>query len=116
MSDASEEGISRHVPEGQVLEALRRARSEEVAQPDLIRETGLARGTVVSIIRKLEEKRLVDTYEGESGPDGGRPAKVIRLRNDAAFSLGVHLGHRHVRVSAGNLRDYQVFFRELPVG
>jgi predicted NBD/HSP70 family sugar kinase len=116
MSDASEEGMTRHVPEGQVLEALRRAPTEEVAQPDLIRETGLARGTVVSIVRKLEEKRLIDTYEGESGPDGGRPAKVIRLRKDAAFSLGVHFGHRHVRVSAGNLRDYQVFFRELPVG
>ncbi len=116
MTDTNGEGFSRRTHERQVVEALRQA-SNDVAQPELIRRTGLARGTVVSIVRKLEEKRLVATHlENRSGPEGGRPAKVVSIRPDAGYSLGVHFGHRHVRVSAGNLRGYEVFFRERPVG
>lgn len=117
MSEASGDGISRRVHERQIVEALRRAPADRVAQPQLIRDTGLARGTVVNIVRRLQEMELVDTdVEAESGPDGGRPAKVISLRADAGYALGVHFGHRHVRVSAGSLRGYQVFFCEKPVG
>jgi predicted NBD/HSP70 family sugar kinase len=117
MNDANGDGFSRRVHERKVVEALRRAPTDAMGQPELIRETGLARGTVVNIVERLKEKNLVDTdMESKSGPEGGRPAKVVRLRPDAGYALGVQFGHRHVRVSAGNLRGYQVFFREKPVG
>jgi predicted NBD/HSP70 family sugar kinase len=117
MSDAYGDGLSGRTHEGQVVEALRRAAADQVAQPELIRETGLARGTVVNIVRRLKEKELVDTsIESRSSREGGRPAKVVSIRRDAGYALGVQFGHRHVRVSAGNLRGYQVFFRQKPVG
>jgi predicted NBD/HSP70 family sugar kinase len=117
MTEANGDGSSRPTHERQVVEAIRRSPEERIAQPELIEETGLARGTVVNIVRRLQEKQLVDTdLERKPGPEGGRPAKVVSLRGDAGYALGVHFGHRHVCVSAGNLRGYQVFFREKPVG
>jgi predicted NBD/HSP70 family sugar kinase len=103
---------ARRTSETEVLDALRIAPDHGVGQSELIRETGLARGTVVNIVRRLEGKHLVDTFDRAPGPDGGRPAKVVRLRDDAAFALGVQFGHSHVRVSVGNLRGYEIFFSE----
>ena len=116
MSDAPADGSSRRSHEREIVEALRRSEAD-IPQPELIRQTGLTRNTVVSLLRKLEEKNLIDTRsETRPGPEGGRPARVIRLRPDAGYALGVQFGHRHVRVSAGNLRGYEVFFKERPVG
>lgn len=117
MSEATGDGDSRGTHERRVVEALLRAPTDEVAQPELIRKTGLARGTVVSIIQKLKERDLLETGVGQKpGPEGGRPAKVVSIRSDAGYALGVQFGHHHVRVAAGSLRGYQVFFEEEPVG
>lgn len=108
MSEANGGGSSRLAHEGEVLQALRQ--SAELSQPQLAHRTGLARGTVINIVDKLEAKDLVESREGHSGPHGGRPGKVVRLRAKEGFGLGVHFGHRHVRVSCGDLIGYQVFF------
>jgi predicted NBD/HSP70 family sugar kinase len=109
MNEANGDGDgSRLDHEVQVLQALRR--NQQVSQPTLARQTGLARGTVVNVVKKLAEKKLVEYGEPRIGPGGGRPGRVVWLRKDEGFGLAVHFGHRHVRVACGDLRGYDVYF------
>lgn len=99
--------------ERQVLTALRR--SPVTSQPKLIEETQLARGTVVSILDRLEKKRIINT-ESPSGSNGsgsrsGRPAKVVRLRQNAGYAASVSFGHRHVRVAVGDLTGHKLLLK-----
>lgn len=103
------EASRRLAHEREVLTALRR--SPETSQPKLIEQTQLARGTVVSILDRLEKKKIIDTESPNgsgSKTKGGRPAKVVRLRQNAGYAASVDFGHRHVRVAVGDLRGYKL--------
>lgn len=109
MPDSQKKGPpGRSDPEGRVLGVLRK--TEKATPPTLARETGLARATVVSLVKKLQDKDLVEIEEGRPGPSGGRPGALVSLKADAGFALAIHFAHRHVRAAAGNLRGYKVFF------
>ena len=96
--------------EHQVLAALRR--SPVTSQPKLIEETQLARGTVVSILDRLEKKEIVSTESANgSSSAGGRPAKVVRLERNAGFAASVDFGHRHVRVAVGDLAGHKLLLK-----
>lgn len=81
-----------------VLDLLRAADDEAPTQADLARATGLAAGTISSIVRELDSARLVDTVAGS-----GRRGTTVRLSRDAGLVAGVDFGHNHVRVSVGDM-------------
>lgn len=87
----------------QVLDVLQRKAG--VTQLELVEDTELSRATVAGIIRRLHDRRLIEGVPNSSRPRGenGRPPGVIRLRQDAALSLSVAFGLRHVDVALGNL-------------
>ena len=81
-----------------VLAACSRPRGAAVTQADLTRTTGLAAGTVSSIVRELAAAAVVDTvrrqrparHDGAAGPRRGLVA-------------GVDFGHSHVMVAVGDM-------------
>lgn len=81
-----------------VLDLLRDAGEDPLTQAELTRATGLASGTVSSIVRELGAARLVDTVAG-----AGRRGTTVRLARGAGLVAGVDFGHRHVRVSIGDM-------------
>ncbi|GGF54951.1 transcriptional regulator [Marmoricola endophyticus] len=81
-----------------VLEQLRTAQEQPLTQAELSRATGLASGTVSSIVRELGAARLVDTVAG-----AGRRGTTVALARGAGLVAGVDFGHRHVRVSIADM-------------
>jgi predicted NBD/HSP70 family sugar kinase len=70
-----------------------------LSRADLVRTTGLARATVASAVYDLMAAGLVR----ESGPAAtggtrtGRPPQMLSLSPDAAYAVGLDIGHDHVR-------------------
>jgi predicted NBD/HSP70 family sugar kinase len=89
----------------QVLHVLRR--TSPITQVEIAERTELSRRTVESIVRRLYERRLIESVRIDSSSadrsEGGRPPSAIRLRGDAASALSVDFGLRHVCVARGNL-------------
>src|SRR4051794_21635806 len=81
-----------------VLAVLLDARGEAVTQADLTRTTGLAAGTVSSIVRELAAAAVVDTVAGS-----GRRGTTVRLARGAGLVAGVDFGHSHVMVAVGDM-------------
>jgi predicted NBD/HSP70 family sugar kinase len=70
-----------------------------LSRADLVRRTGLARATVGSVIYDLIGAGLVreSTAAGAAGARTGRPPQLLSLQPDAAYALGLDVGHDHVR-------------------
>ncbi|MDQ6640998.1 MAG: ROK family protein [Actinomycetota bacterium] len=81
-----------------VIDVLLVARDQEVTQADLTRTTGLAAGTVSSIVRELAAASVVDTVAGS-----GRRGTTVRLARGAGLVAGVDFGHSHVGVAVGDM-------------
>ena len=81
-----------------VLAVLLDARGEAVTQAELTRTTGLAAGTVSSIVRELAAAAVVDTVAGS-----GRRGTTVRLARGAGLVAGVDFGHSHVMVAVGDM-------------
>jgi predicted NBD/HSP70 family sugar kinase len=81
-----------------VLAVLLDARGEAVTQAELTRTTGLAAGTVSSIVRELAAAAVVDTVAGS-----GRRGTTVRLARGAGLVAGVDFGHSHVMVAVGDV-------------
>ncbi len=81
-----------------VLAVLLDARGEAVTQADLTRTTGLAAGTVSSIVRELAAAAVVDTVAGS-----GRRGTTVQLARGAGLVAGVDFGHSHVGVAVGDM-------------
>ncbi len=81
-----------------VLATLLEHGSAVVTQADLIRETGLAAGTVSSIVRDLASHDIVTTV-----PGSGRRGTTVGLARGAGLAVGVDFGHRHLAVVLGNM-------------
>lgn len=81
-----------------VLAELRDRSGESVSQADLVRLTGLASGTVSSIVRDLAAAGVVATVAGS-----GRRGTAVRLAPEAGLVAGIDFGHRHVAVAIGDM-------------
>jgi predicted NBD/HSP70 family sugar kinase len=69
-----------------------------ITQAEIARETGLAAGTVSSIVRELAAAQVVSTVAG-----AGRRGTEVRLARGAGIVGAVDLGHSHVAVALGDM-------------
>jgi predicted NBD/HSP70 family sugar kinase len=81
-----------------VLAELRDRSGASVSQADLVRLTGLASGTVSTIVRDLATAGIVATVAGS-----GRRGTAVRLARGAGLVAGIDFGHRHVAVAVGDM-------------
>lgn len=70
-------------------------------QADLVRETGLAAGTVSNIVRELAEAGVVHTVAG-----AGRRGTTVTLARGAGLVAGVDFGHSHVSVAVSEMSGH----------
>lgn len=79
-----------------VLHAL--TETPRLSRAELIQRTGLARATVGSVIYDLIGAGLVEEVtDAATGARTGRPPQVLSLKPDAAYAVGLDIGHDHVR-------------------
>lgn len=81
-----------------VLSLLLRRGVEAASQADIARETGLAPGTVSTIVRELAAANVVSTIAGS-----GRRGTAVRLARGAGLVAGVDFGHSHVAVAIADM-------------
>lgn len=81
-----------------VLAVLLDRGDRTASQADLARETGLAAGTVSTIVRELAEAGVVSTVAGS-----GRRGTTVQLARGAGLVAGVDVGHSHVAVAVGEM-------------
>jgi predicted NBD/HSP70 family sugar kinase len=81
-----------------VLATLLVQGARTLTQTDLTRETGLAAGTVSSIVRELAALDIVTTV-----PGSGRRGTTVRLGRGAGLAAGIDFGHRHLAVVLGDM-------------
>jgi predicted NBD/HSP70 family sugar kinase len=95
------------------LRARNRARALAVlqrrgaaSQADIVRETGLSRTTVSSLVAELVEEGIVveraDSARPAPSPSGGRPATLLSLEPSSGGFVGVDFGREIVRVAISN--------------
>jgi predicted NBD/HSP70 family sugar kinase len=65
--------------------------------------TGLSRPTVSAFMEELERAGIVEEYEDPTPRQSGRPPVLMSLVPQAAFAVGVDMGHEHLRVATCNL-------------
>jgi predicted NBD/HSP70 family sugar kinase len=75
--------------ENVILDAIRRS-PEGMSRVELTRLSGLSPQTVSNICRRLIEQELI-TEGGVSVGRKGKPRRVIRLRNDSRFAVGISI-------------------------
>jgi predicted NBD/HSP70 family sugar kinase len=80
-----------------VLGVLLERGPDPVTQAELARETGLATGTVSSIVRELAAAGIVSTVAG-----AGRRGTTVRLDRGAGLVAGVDIGHTHLAVAVAD--------------
>lgn len=81
-----------------VLAVLLDRGAQPATQADITRETGLAAGTVSTIVRELAAAGVVSTVAGS-----GRRGTTVRLARGAGLVAGVDFGHSHVAVAIGEM-------------
>jgi predicted NBD/HSP70 family sugar kinase len=69
------------------------------SQAEIARQTGLAAGTVSSIVRELAAAEILSTVAG-----AGRRGTEVRLARGAGVVAAVDFGHSHVAVALGDMR------------
>lgn len=86
-----------------VLQAL--TETPRLSRTDLVARTGLARATVGSVVYDLIGAGLVaEIPDAANRPRGtGRPPQLLSLRPDAAYAVGLDIGHDHVRAMLTDL-------------
>src|SRR5947209_2717579 len=82
------------------------ARRGAASQADIVRETGLSRTTVSSLVAELLEERVVveqpDSARPAPSPSGGRPATLLSLEPSSGGFVFVDFGREIVRVAVSN--------------
>src|ERR1700741_4235255 len=79
-----------------VLAVLLERGTEEATQADITRETGLAAGTVSTIVRELAAAGVVSTVAGS-----GRRGTTVLLARGAGLVAGGDFGHSHASGAIG---------------
>jgi predicted NBD/HSP70 family sugar kinase len=76
------------------------------SQADIVRETGLSRTTVSSLVAELLQEGIVveraDSARPAPSPSGGRPATLLSLEPSSGGFVGVDFGREIVRVAIAN--------------
>jgi predicted NBD/HSP70 family sugar kinase len=82
------------------------ARRGAISQADIVRETGLSRTTVSSLVGELLEEGIVieraNATRPPPSPNGGRPATLLSLEPSSGGFVGVDFGREIVRVAVAN--------------
>jgi predicted NBD/HSP70 family sugar kinase len=82
------------------------ARRGAASQADIVRETGLSRTTVSSLVADLLREGVVversDSARPTPSPGGGRPATLLSLQPSSGGFVGVDFGREIVRVAVAN--------------
>ena len=73
-------------------------RAGTATQAEIARETGLATGTVSSIVRELAAAEILSTVAGS-----GRRGTTVQLAKGAGLVGAVDFGHSHVAVALGDM-------------
>jgi predicted NBD/HSP70 family sugar kinase len=81
-----------------VLAVLLDREGVPATQADLARETGLAAGTVSTIVRELAAAQVVSTVAG-----AGRRGTTVQLARGAGLVAGIDFGHSHVAVAIADM-------------
>ena len=85
-----------------VLRALHR--HPQSSRPELAEYTGLSRPTVSLLLQELERAGIVEYgSEAEDRPRSGRRPVLVSLVPDAAFAVGLDVGHAHIRAAVCDL-------------
>lgn len=91
-------GTQREANRQRVLDGLLGRGGEDITFAQLAQDTGLAIGTVTSIVREFEDAGMVDTV-----PGAGRRGATVRLGRGAGLVAGVDFGHTHVAVAIADM-------------
>lgn len=83
---------------------------EPATQADITRETGLAAGTVSTIVRELAAADIVTTV-----PGAGRRGTSVRIARGAGLVAGVDFGHSHVAVAVAEMSGEVLNESRLPI-
>jgi predicted NBD/HSP70 family sugar kinase len=82
------------------------ARRGAASQADIVRETGLSRTTVSSLVAELLADGLVveraDSERQSPSPSGGRPATLLSLEPSSGGFVGIDFGREVVRVAVAD--------------
>jgi predicted NBD/HSP70 family sugar kinase len=85
-----------------VLHAL--TETSRLSRAELVQRTGLARATVGSVLYDLIGAGLVEEITDTApGARTGRPPQLLSLKPDAAYAVGLDVGHDHVRTMLTDL-------------
>ncbi|MCQ2558577.1 MAG: ROK family transcriptional regulator [Oscillospiraceae bacterium] len=76
--------------------------SGDMTRLDISQKLGLSVTTVSTILQELAADNLV-VDKGQKASSGGRKPSIASLRQDARFSLGIHISRHHVRLVLLNL-------------
>lgn len=76
---------------------------------------GVSRATVTALVQELELAGMISQQPEEARGGLGRPPLRVSLAADAAFAVGIDLGHRHVRAAVCDLAGGAVHLRSATV-
>jgi predicted NBD/HSP70 family sugar kinase len=91
-------------PERRILKALWSS-AEDVTRADLAEMTGLSKSATEVAVRALKGKQLVDLTDGTTAAtdQGGRPPKVVTLKDGRSVVVGIDIGFAHGRAVVATL-------------
>ena len=72
-------------------------RHQDLSRVELARLTGFSAGSITGIVQTLLSRQLAAEFHGRPTSAGRRPV-ALRVRNDAAYVVGVDLGSFYLRV------------------
>ena len=72
-------------------------RNQDLSRVELVKLTGFSAGSITGIVRALLSRHLATEFRGRASSAGRRPI-ALRIRNDAAYVVGVDLGSFYTRV------------------
>lgn len=76
--------------------------NSKASRMELAKQTGSSAGSITAIARRLLAKGLV-VESGQASTQFGRKPVLLRVRNDAAYSVGVDLGSFFLRVVVADM-------------
>ncbi len=83
-----------------------------LTQVELAGATGLSAATISTIVKELLAAGVVDT---RNTTRSGRRAQMVTIAHRVGLAVGVHIGHRHLRVALGDLSNEVVAEQSLPL-
>ena len=83
-----------------------------LTQVELAEATGLSQATVSTIVRELYAAGVVDTV---ATTRSGRRAQMVTLARRVGLAVGVHVGHRSLRVVLGDFTHEVIAEQSLPL-